>query len=107
MKSIFILIAVLLFSTLAFSQSAAPTMSVGYNRFKIATPSDVATLTDASAKAVTTRAIMIGGTGTLAIADASGTSVTLTGLSVGTIHLLRTNKIFSTGTTATNIAIFW
>lgn len=51
--------------------------------------------------------LYVGVTGDVAIADRDGTSVTLTGLAAGMWHGVRTTKVFSTGTTATNIVAMW
>jgi hypothetical protein len=64
------------------------------------TPSDSTVLT-------TTRAVFVGGAGNLAVVMASGNSLTLTGVTAGTVLPLRVTKVKSTGTTATNIAALW
>jgi hypothetical protein len=64
------------------------------------TPSDSTVLT-------TTRAIFVGGAGNLAVVMASGNSLTLTGVTAGSLLPMRVTKVKSTGTTATNIAALW
>jgi hypothetical protein len=64
------------------------------------TPSDSTVLT-------TTRAVFVGGAGNLAVVMASGNSLTLTGVTAGSVLPLRVTKVKSTGTTATNIAALW
>lgn len=53
-----------------------------------------------------TRAIYIGGSGTLAVTIASGSTVTLAGVTSGTILPLRARRVLSAGTTATEIVGF-
>lgn len=77
-------------------------------RFDIDLYSDAQTITPSdSAFIAPTKGIMIGATGTLAITTAKGTTLTITGLAVGTIHPISAIKVLSTGTTATNIVSFY
>ena len=49
----------------------------------------------------------VGGTGNVKITTAAGDDVTLTSLPTGAFVPVQTIKIFSTGTTATNIVALW
>ena len=49
----------------------------------------------------------VGGTGNVKITTAAGDDVTLTSLPTGSFVPVQTIKIFSTGTTATNIVALW
>jgi hypothetical protein len=71
-------------------------------QFATVTPSNIATLTYHGNQA-RCRAIYVGVTGNVAVADDQGTSVTFVGLVAGVVHPISTNKIFATGTTATSI----
>lgn len=51
--------------------------------------------------------LCVGVSGDVAIADRAGASVTLVGLAAGMWHGIRTTKVFSTGTTATDIVAMW
>jgi hypothetical protein len=64
------------------------------------TPSDSTVLT-------TTRAVFVGGAGNLSVVTSAGTTLTLTGVTAGTVLPLRVTKVRSTSTTATNIAALW
>ena len=55
----------------------------------------------------TTRAVFVGGAGNLAVVLSGGTTLTLTGVTAGTLLPIRVTKVKSTGTTATNIAALW
>jgi hypothetical protein len=50
-----------------------------------------------------TRALYVGAEGTVAVALASGASVTLEGVSAGTLLPLRVSRVLATGTTASAI----
>lgn len=63
------------------------------------TPSDSANLT------FVPRGVYVGGAGDVAMTDSEGELVTFVGLAAGVIHPLSPYKIYSTGTTATNIVI--
>jgi hypothetical protein len=65
------------------------------------TPSDSTRLT------YETRGILLGVAGDIAIADVTGASVVISGLVAGIIHPISTFKIFSTGTTASDICVLW
>lgn len=66
------------------------------------TPNDSTDLTN------TARALYIGGAGNVTLDTAGGqTSVAFTGLTAGTILPVRTARVRSTGTTATNIVALW
>ena len=64
------------------------------------TPHDTNTLTYAS------RALYIGGAGNVTVVM-NGASVLFAGLGAGTILPIRTDKVMSTGTTATNIVALY
>lgn len=64
------------------------------------TPSDSTVLT-------TTRAVFVGGAGNLSVVTSAGTTLTLTGVTAGSLLPLRVTKVRSTSTTATNIAALW
>lgn len=64
------------------------------------TPSDSTVLT-------TTRYIFVGGAGNLSVVTSAGTTLTLTGVTAGSLLPLRVTKVRSTSTTATNIAALW
>lgn len=65
------------------------------------TPSDSADL------AYTTRAIFVGGAGALKVRMLSGEDVVFTGVTAGTVLPIHAIRVWSSGTTATNItAIF-
>jgi hypothetical protein len=60
------------------------------------TPSD-------SADIAVTRGVYVGGSGTLKVDMADGTTVTFTALAAGVIHPIQVKRVYSTGTAATNI----
>lgn len=62
---------------------------------------------DTNELAYVTRAVFVGGAGNLKYTSAGGETVTLTGVTAGSVLCIRAKLIFSTGTTATNIAAFW
>jgi hypothetical protein len=76
---------------------AAATAPAGYGR--AVTPSDSATIP-------TTRALYIGGSGSVVVDDIVGT-VTYTGLSAGTILPIQVTRVRATGTTATSIVALY
>ncbi len=104
MKALLILVATMMIGSFAQSQTA--TMQNTYQNFIAYTKSDVANILD-GVKPVTSRGIMVGTTGDLAVSNAAGTSVTITKVAAGVIHPIRTNKIWSTGTTASEITVFY
>lgn len=61
------------------------------------TPNDSADL------AIATRGVYVGVTGNLKVTTVRGSTVTFVGLAAGIIHPIRVERIWSTGTTATNI----
>lgn len=65
------------------------------------TPNDSNDLTDF------TRSIYIGGAGNLKIDTVAGDTVTLNGVVAGTVIPVRVQKVYATGTTATNLVGFW
>ncbi|QQR35429.1 hypothetical protein JI749_13850 [Devosia oryziradicis] len=79
-----------------FSSHAPGLESPAAHGFAI-TPSDGADLADV------TRAIYVGGSGSLSLTLLSGANVTLTGVAGGTLLPLRARAIKATGTTATSL----
>ncbi|WP_210316677.1 spike base protein, RCAP_Rcc01079 family [Agrobacterium tumefaciens] len=65
------------------------------------TPSDSVDLT------YLTRALYVGGDGTVVAVDANGTAVSFVGVVAGTILPIRVSRVNSTSTTATNIVAMW
>lgn len=61
------------------------------------TPNDSTDLANA------TRAIYVGGAGSLAVVFVEGQSVTFSGVAAGTILPLRLSRVLATGTTATGL----
>lgn len=55
---------------------------------------------------VTTR-VFVGGAGNLKVTMMDGTDVTFTGVTAGSVLPIRVRRVYSTGTTATNIAAMW
>lgn len=66
------------------------------NAFAV-TPNDSTDLT------TTARALYIGSTGNVKVTTAGGDTVTFSSAAAGTIIPMRVQRVFSTGTTATNI----
>lgn len=57
---------------------------------------------------VATRAVYVGGAGTLKVDFAGGeTAVTFTGVTAGSILPIRVSRIYATGTSATYIIALW
>lgn len=54
-----------------------------------------------------TRAIYVGGAGNLKVTTVNGEDVTFNSVPAGTVLRIRTKKVFSTGSTATNIVAIW
>jgi hypothetical protein len=65
------------------------------------TPDDTNDLVTAS------RAVYVGGAGTLKVTTAGGETLTITGLLANTTMRLRVTRVWSIGTTATNIVALW
>ena len=65
------------------------------------TPHDSTNLAD------TTRAIYVGGAGSVVAVMRNGSVVTFTGMQAGVIYPLRVNRINATGTTATGIVALY
>jgi hypothetical protein len=65
------------------------------------TPSDSADLATAS------RAIYIGGAGNIQVTTVDGDTVTMNGVTAGSFYPIRVARVWSTGTTATNIQSWW
>ena len=72
-----------------------------YEHAAAVTPNDSVDLANA------TRGIFVGGAGNLAVITLGGETVTLTGVTAGSMLRLRVSRIKSTGTTATNIMALW
>ena len=53
--------------------------------------------------AFVTRAIYVGGTGTLKVDMLGGETITFTALAAGVFHQIRATRIYATGTSATTI----
>ncbi|MGN7959143.1 spike base protein, RCAP_Rcc01079 family [Agrobacterium radiobacter] len=70
-------------------------------RFAAVTPSDSADFS------FVTRALYVGGDGTVVAVDANGTAVSFVGVVAGTILPIRVSRVNSTSTTATNIVAMW
>jgi hypothetical protein len=58
---------------------------------------------DATDLAAETRAIYVGGAGSVAVTLASGDTITLAGVLAGTLLPVRASRVRSTGTTATDL----
>ncbi|MET3699349.1 hypothetical protein SAMN05877753_10212 [Bacillus oleivorans] len=71
-----------------------------YKGASAVTPNDVGTIPE-------TKGILVGGAGNIAVTMKDGSSVTLTGLSAGTIYPLSVTQVNLTGTTATNIVALY
>lgn len=65
------------------------------------TPNDNADLVTSS------RYVFVGGAGALKVDLVSGNTLTLTGITAGTVLPLRVRRVYATGTTATNIAVLF
>lgn len=69
--------------------------------FLLITPND---LSDLPTKV---RGISFGGAGDLAILDEDGNPQIISGLAAGIIHPIATTRVLASGTTATNIVVYW
>lgn len=76
------------------------------SKFIVVSPSDTAVLTW-NGDSFSTKAIMAGVAGNIAVKDEVDTSVTIVGLAAGVMYPIETNLILSTGTTATSITAFF
>jgi len=65
------------------------------------------TPSDGTDLATPTRAIFVGGAGTLTVITAGGETVLFTGVIAGQVLTLQASRIKATGTTATNIVAMW
>ena len=54
-----------------------------------------------------TRGVYVGGSGDLKVTMANGSDVTFTSLSAGVIHPISCIRMYSTGTTATNLVALY
>ena len=79
----------------------SPRLMTPITKAAAVTPSDTTDLT------APTRAIYIGGAGNLKIDTLGGDTVTLNALAVGVIHWVQVKRVYSTGTTATNIVALY
>jgi hypothetical protein len=75
-------------------------IDIPYRNAGAVTPSDVLNIGPA------TRALYIGGTGNLTVLMAGGQTVLFTALPIGW-YPISVTRVFSTGTTATNIVAVW
>ena len=82
------------------SNASAKDVSAAGNAAAV-TPSDTDNLT------VVSRGIYIGSAGAVRVLTAGGQTVTFSGLAVGTIHPIRAQRVFATGTTANGIVAVW
>lgn len=53
------------------------------------------------------RALYIGGAGNVKVKMADGTDALLTALTVGVVHSISVKSVYATGTTATDILVFY
>ena len=58
---------------------------------------------DSTALTKSTRSIYVGGSGNIKVTTVDGTTVTFNGAVAGSIIPVRVKRVFSTGTTATNL----
>ncbi len=65
------------------------------------TPNDSADLANFAA------ALFVGGAGAVKVDTVGGSTLTLTGVAAGSLLPIRVKRVYSTGTTATNIAALW
>lgn len=65
------------------------------------TPSDTQDLTNVS------RGLWVGAAGDVAVILLSGSTVTLVGVTAGTLIPIRASRVLATGTTATSIVALW
>ncbi|WP_020471472.1 spike base protein, RCAP_Rcc01079 family [Zavarzinella formosa] len=72
-----------------------------YRHAAAVTPSDTVDLTNV------TRAVYVGGAGNIVYITEQNETVTLTGVTVGTVYRICASRIKSTSTTATNIVALW
>lgn len=72
-----------------------------YRHAASVSPSDSVDLTNV------TRGIFVGGAGNLVVITEGGETVTITGVTAGTILRLCAGRVKNTGTTATNIVALW
>jgi len=79
-----------------YGNARGDTTSTGDEWFEI-TPSDASDLPQV------VRALYIGGSGDIKVADVSGNAATFVGLTAGSILPIRAYRVMSTGTTATNL----
>lgn len=81
--------------------SARPGLIGPCENVAIVTPSDGSDLSN------TTRALFVGGAGDVKVTTKGGQTVTLAGVAAGSVLPLRVERVWATGTTATNIAALW
>jgi hypothetical protein len=70
-----------------------------YEKAVAVTPSNTTRIAD-------TKALYVGGAGNLAVEFPNGNSVTINGVTAGTLLPLRVRRVLSTGTTASDITAF-
>ena len=76
------------------------------DKFVAVTASDTLTL-KWQGDEYSTKGIMVGVSGDLAVKDRDGTAVTITGVAAGIIHPITCSVVMSTNTTATGITAFF
>lgn len=81
--------------------NASNSITAPAGRFAAVTPSDSVDLT------YLTRALYVGGDGTVVAVDANGTAVSFVGVVAGTVLPIRVSRVNATSTTATNIVAMW
>ncbi len=72
-----------------------------YRHAAAVTPSDIVDLSNVS------RAIYVGGAGNIALITEQGETVTLIGVTVGSVIRICASRIKAAGTTATNLVALW
>ena len=75
----------------------------------IPTLSDTVNLKDVNGNEIVTRGVSFSGAGAIKVTTAAGEIVTIPSgsLAVGTIHPVAWSRIWSTGTAATNLVVYW
>lgn len=76
-------------------------MNAPSGRMAAVTPSDTTQF------AYTTRALYVGGSGNISLLSEAGDTVTLVGVTAGSVLPIRINRVNSTNTTATNMVAFF
>lgn len=79
-----------------FERNAASLTSPAINAFSV-TPNDSTDIVEV------TRGLYVGVSGDVKVTTAAGDTVTFVGLAAGVMHPIRVTRVWSTGTTATDI----